>query len=267
MRRMLLSGTTVSRPAGRVGGGRCGRRRRRCRRRLPTGGGAVLGDVRLHVGAGDSPTDTSAGDLRGVQPVLSDQPAHNRRQHESAAAGGGSTRRLWRSRIWRSRCRLWWRRRWRSYFCYWLRRGRRRFGRRRGSRPVLAQNGDHRAHFHRVSLGGHNLHQHPGHGRGNLGVHLVGGHLKERLVFSHLVAHLLVPLDDGALHHRLAQLWHPHLRHRASRSLFVSASTSPQCRARPVSASTDSPNSSLMVGWGWMNSATSGTVASQFTAR
>ena len=40
-----------------------------------------------------------------------------------------------------------------------------------------------------------------------------------------------------------------------------------QCRALPVRDSTDSPNNSLIVGWGWTNSATSGTVASQFTAR
>ena len=34
-----------------------------------------------------------------------------------------------------------------------------------------------------------------------------------------------------------------------------------------MSAMTVSPNSSLSVGWGWMNSATSNSVAAQLTAR
>ncbi len=38
-------------------------------------------------------------------------------------------------------------------------------------------------------------------------------------------------------------------------------------KLRPVRLITVSPNSSLKLGWGWMNSATSSTVASQFTAR
>ena len=38
-------------------------------------------------------------------------------------------------------------------------------------------------------------------------------------------------------------------------------------KLRPVSESIVSPNSSDMLGWGWMNSATSSTVASQLTAR
>ena len=39
------------------------------------------------------------------------------------------------------------------------------------------------------------------------------------------------------------------------------------CSERPVSDSTVSPNSSLMVGWGCIRPATSAAVASQFTAR
>ncbi len=38
-------------------------------------------------------------------------------------------------------------------------------------------------------------------------------------------------------------------------------------KLRPVSVNTVSPNSSVRLGWGWMNSATSSTVASQLTAR
>ena len=38
-------------------------------------------------------------------------------------------------------------------------------------------------------------------------------------------------------------------------------------KSRPVSESIVSPNSSVRLGWGWMNSATSATVASQLTAR
>ncbi len=38
-------------------------------------------------------------------------------------------------------------------------------------------------------------------------------------------------------------------------------------KLRPVNVMTVSPNSSVKLGWGWMNSATSSTVASQLTAR
>ena len=50
--------------------------------------------------------------------------------------------------------------------------------------------------------------------------------------------------------------------------MVTSAIGAPQpCSARPVSDSTVSPKSSLMVGWGWIRLATSSTVASQLTAR
>ena len=50
-------------------------------------------------------------------------------------------------------------------------------------------------------------------------------------------------------------------------SAMVAFSLDQPCSDRPVRASTLSPNSSLRVGWGWMNSATSSTVAPQLTAR
>ena len=54
---------------------------------------------------------------------------------------------------------------------------------------------------------------------------------------------------------------------RSSFVLFDRGRVSQPLKLRPVSDNTVSPNSSVRLGWGWMNSATSSTVASQFTAR
>ena len=57
--------------------------------------------------------------------------------------------------------------------------------------------------------------QHAGGGRRNLGVHLVGGNLEQRLVAIDPVADLLDPANDGAFGNRLAHLRHQHrLGHR-----------------------------------------------------
>ena len=53
-----------------------------------------------------------------------------------------------------------------------------------------------------------NLHDDAGRRRGNLGVHLVGRDLQQRLVAVDLVADLLHPADDGALGDRFAHLGH-----------------------------------------------------------
>ncbi len=56
----------------------------------------------------------------------------------------------------------------------------------------------------------------PEHARGrrrDLGVHLVGGDLEQRLVALDLVPDLLHPLGDGALGDRLAHLGHDHVSH------------------------------------------------------
>src|SRR5712692_4367644 len=47
--------------------------------------------------------------------------------------------------------------------------------------------------------------------RRDLGGHLVGLDVEERLVGAHRVADFLVPVGDGALGHRLAQLRHDHV--------------------------------------------------------
>ena len=69
------------------------------------------------------------------------------------------------------------------------------------------------------------------------------------------VAGSLGPTGDGALGDRLAELREQEVGHDGH-----------PCSDRPVSESTVSPKSSLNVGWGWMNAATSSTVASQLTA-
>src|SRR5947208_6082711 len=53
----------------------------------------------------------------------------------------------------------------------------------------------------------------PGERRGDFGVHLVGDHLDQPLVFLDLVARLLQPFRDGAFGDRLAQLRHFDGRH------------------------------------------------------
>ena len=50
--------------------------------------------------------------------------------------------------------------------------------------------------------------QYAGGGRRNLGVHLVGGNLEERLVALDFIARLLQPLRDGAFENAFAHLGH-----------------------------------------------------------
>ena len=61
------------------------------------------------------------------------------------------------------------------------------------------------------------LRQRAGGRRGHLGVDLVGGDLDQRLVGLHRVAHLLQPLEHGALGDRLAHLGHRDLDGRRPR--------------------------------------------------
>src|SRR6185312_10889821 len=50
-----------------------------------------------------------------------------------------------------------------------------------------------------------------GHRRRDVGVHLVGADLQQRLSLGDLVTDRLVPDVDGALVHRLTHPWHDHL--------------------------------------------------------
>ena len=80
-------GAVPARRAGAAAG--AARRPARARRRRP---GRPLVDVVEHVVAGDPPAGAGAGDLVGVEAVLGDQAAHDRRQQPlspSAAACGG----------------------------------------------------------------------------------------------------------------------------------------------------------------------------------
>ena len=84
-------------------------------------------------------------------------------------------------------------------------RRRRRCRRRRCRAPPSGGDlGEHRADGDGVALGGVDLDDGAGGGRGDLGVDLVGRDLDEGLVGLDGVALLLVPLEDGALGHRLA---------------------------------------------------------------
>ena len=77
----------------------------------------------------------------------------------------------------------------------------------RGRRAVLGGDlGEHGSDAHGVALGDVDLDHGPAGGRGDLGVDLVGGDLDEGLVGLDRVPLLLVPLQDGALGHRLAHL-------------------------------------------------------------
>ena len=66
-------------------------------------------------------------------------------------------------------------------------------------------------HRDRLALGHQDLRQHARRGRGNLGVHLVGADLEDRLVALDRVAHLLHPPREGALGDGLAHLRHDHI--------------------------------------------------------
>ena len=80
----------------------------------------------------------------------------------------------------------------------------------------FADDRDHRVDLDRGALGKADLSEHAGHGRGNLGVHLVGGDFEERLVFFDGVADLLEPFGDRALEDRLAHLGHDDFSWHAS---------------------------------------------------
>ena len=128
-----------------------------------------------------------------------------------------------------------------------------------GGTAAVAQDREPRTDLDGVALGHDDLGQHAGGRRRDLGVDLVGRHLEQRLVERDRVADLLEPRGDRALGDRLAQL-----RHRDVHSVRPPGQP---CSDRPVSASADSPNSSLSVGCGWISAPRSSAVASQFTAR
>ena len=79
----------------------------------------------------------------------------------------------------------------------------------------FADDRDDRIDFDRGALRRTDLSEYSGHGRGNLGVHFVGGDLKERVVFFDRVTGLLEPLGDRALKDRLAHLGHDDFRRHA----------------------------------------------------
>ena len=94
--------------------------------------------------------------------------------------------------------------------------------------PNLADHRDDRIHLDRSAFGKADLSQHAGNRRGNLGVHLVGRDLKERLVDCDGVADLLEPFGDRALEDRFAHLGHDDFRWHAS--LFRASACTGSCR-------------------------------------
>ena len=93
--------------------------------------------------------------------------------------------------------------------------GRRRRGRRGGA---AADDGQLGADRHGLVLADQDLLHRAGHGRGHLGVDLVGGDLEQRLVDLDGVALGLEPAGDGALGDRLAERRHGDRRAAAGRS-------------------------------------------------
>ena len=76
-------------------------------------------------------------------------------------------------------------------------------------RPLLRLDPRHdRLHRYRLAFHDDDLREHAPRRRRNLGVHLVGGDLEDRLVALHLVADLLQPLRQRALGDRFAHLGH-----------------------------------------------------------
>ena len=73
---------------------------------------------------------------------------------------------------------------------------------------AVLDHGELGAHRDRLVLVDGDAAQDPGGGRGDLGVHLVGRHLEERLVHLDALAFLLQPARDGALGDALAELRH-----------------------------------------------------------
>ncbi len=92
----------------------------------------------------------------------------------------------------------------------------RRVFNRRGRAAVAVRGdlGEHGADGDRLALGGEDLHERAGCGRGNLGVDLVRGHLDERLVGLDGLAFLLVPPQNGAFTDGFAHRGECHLNCR-----------------------------------------------------
>jgi hypothetical protein len=101
-------------------------------------------------------------------------------------------------------------------------RGRSRRGRSgcRGS-GAIADNSDNGSDIDSVALGNTNLGEHSTDRRRNFGVDLVGGNLKQDLVFSNGVADCLEPLCDGSFSDGLTKLRKLNLCHGILRDLAV----------------------------------------------
>src|SRR6185312_9443337 len=94
-------------------------------------------------------------------------------------------------------------------------------GRGSGS-AALRDGGDDGIDSNRLTLFHLNLRERSGHGRGNLGVDLVGRDLEERLVALDGIARLLEPLGDGAFGDGFAHLGHNYVsRHEDSLSCYL----------------------------------------------
>ena len=85
----------------------------------------------------------------------------------------------------------------------------------RGRRRRVADPGQRGADLHRLVLADQDLHERPGERRRDLGVHLVGGDLEQRLVERDAVADLLEPPGDGAFGDALTERRHRHVLGRA----------------------------------------------------
>ena len=146
-------------------------------------------------------------------------------------------------------------------------------GRSRRCGAGLADDGDHGADVDRVAFLDADLGERSGHRRRHLGVDLVGRHLEERLVLGDRVTDRFEPLGDRSFGDRFAELRERDVCHVRvlCPEIWVlrggGGSGDQPLKLRPVIESTVSPNNSLKLGWGWMNSAISSTVASQLTAR
>ena len=133
-----------------------------------------------------------------------------------------------------------------------------------------ADDGDDGSDRHGVALGHGSRLSIPAIGDGTSVSTLSVRDLEQRLVRRHLVADLLEPLGDRALGDGLAELGHLDVGHGWC---LVSRSRGADGRAvsragRGRSATARSRRTARSdVGCGWMNSATSSTVASQLTAR
>ena len=180
--------------------------------------GPALGGGGEDVGPRDAPVATGADDAVRGQPVLVEEPPHDRRQHGAGAAGRPGSGAV--------ACR-----------CRDGRRGRASVApevagssARTTAASTLAGSAasrverlvggrghdrDRGADRDGVALGDEDRPHEPGHGRRHLGVHLLGGHLEECLVDLDRVADLLAPRRDGPLGDGLTELGHRDLLHRS----------------------------------------------------